>query len=63
LKISIILPLFYLRNAGWKSLESALSQRHPRDRHEIVAGVATPRETGGGERAARKRARRRLSRW
>jgi hypothetical protein len=39
-KISIILPLFDRRNAGWKSLESALSQRHPRDRYEVVAVTA-----------------------
>ncbi len=40
MKISIILPLFDRRNAGWKSLESALSQRHPRDRYEVVAVTA-----------------------
>jgi hypothetical protein len=39
-KISIIVPLFDRRNAGWKSLESALSQRHPRDRYEVVAVTA-----------------------
>jgi hypothetical protein len=39
-KISIVLPLFDRRNAGWKSLESALSQRHPRDRYEVVAVTA-----------------------
>ncbi len=36
-KISIIVPLFDRRNAGWKSLESALAQRYPRDRYEVVA--------------------------
>lgn len=40
MKISIVLPLFDRRNAGWKSLESALSQRHPRDRYEVVAVTA-----------------------
>ena len=40
MKISIILPLFDRRNAGWRSLESALSQRHPRDRYEVVAVTA-----------------------
>ena len=40
MKISIILPLFDRRNAGWKSLESALSQRYPRDRYEVVAVTA-----------------------
>jgi hypothetical protein len=39
-KISIILPLFDRRNAGWKALESALSQRYPRDRYEVVAVTA-----------------------
>ena len=36
MKISIILPLFDRRNAGWKALESALCQSYPRDRYEVV---------------------------
>jgi hypothetical protein len=44
-KISIILPLFDRRNAGWKALESALSQSYPRDRYEVVAVTARD-ETG-----------------
>ncbi|HEX4524376.1 MAG TPA: glycosyltransferase [Casimicrobiaceae bacterium] len=40
MKISIIIPLFDRRNAGWKSLESALAQRYPRDRYEVVAVTA-----------------------
>jgi hypothetical protein len=36
-KISIILPLFDRRNAGWKSLESAVGQAYPRELYEIVA--------------------------
>jgi hypothetical protein len=39
-KISIIVPLFDRRNAGWKALESALSQSYPRDRYEVVAVTA-----------------------
>ena len=40
MKISIIVPLFDRRNAGWKALESALAQRYPRDRYEVVAVTA-----------------------
>ncbi len=40
MKISIVVPLFDRRNAGWKSLESALAQRYPRDRYEVVAVTA-----------------------
>ena len=40
MKISIILPLFDRRNAGWGSLRSALAQRFPRDRYEVVAVTA-----------------------
>ena len=36
-KISIIVPLFDRRNAGWRALESALAQSYPRDRYEVVA--------------------------
>ena len=37
MEISIVVPLFDRRNAGWKSLESALAQRYPRDSYEVVA--------------------------
>ena len=37
MKISIILPLFDRRNAGWKALESAVGQAYPRDQYELVA--------------------------
>ncbi len=40
MRISIIVPLFDRRNAGWKALESALSQSYPRDRYEVVAVTA-----------------------
>ncbi|HEY7903921.1 MAG: glycosyltransferase [Burkholderiales bacterium] len=40
LKISIILPLFDRRNAGWESLRSALAQRFPRTRYEVIAVTA-----------------------
>ncbi len=33
----MILPLFDRRNAGWKSLESAVGQAYPRDQYEVVA--------------------------
>ncbi len=36
MKISLILPLFDRRNAGWKSLESALAQTIDRDRFEVI---------------------------
>ena len=39
-QISIILPLFDRRNAGWHALESALAQRYPRERYEVVAVTA-----------------------
>lgn len=45
MKISIVVPLFDRRNAGWKALESALSQNYPRDRYEVVAVTARD-ETG-----------------
>lgn len=35
-KLSIILPLFDRRTAGWQSLESALGQTYPRERYEVV---------------------------
>lgn len=37
MKLSIIVPLFDRRDAGWKALESALDQPHPRDGFEVVA--------------------------
>jgi hypothetical protein len=37
MKISIILPLFDRRNAGWGSLESAISQEFPRTGYEVIA--------------------------
>jgi hypothetical protein len=43
-KISIIVPLFDRRNAGWKALESALAQRYPRDRYEVIAVTARDAE-------------------
>ncbi|MEO8565578.1 MAG: hypothetical protein ABI541_04275 [Betaproteobacteria bacterium] len=45
MKISIIVPLFDRRNAGWRALESALSQSYRRDRYEVVAVTARD-ETG-----------------
>ena len=39
LKISLILPLFDRRNAGWKPLESALDQTMARGDYEVVAIV------------------------
>jgi hypothetical protein len=39
-QISIILPLFDRRNAGWHALESALAQRYPREHYEVVAVMA-----------------------
>ena len=46
MKISIVLPLFDRRNAGWKSLESALGQEYPRDRYEVIAVAGREHETG-----------------
>ena len=37
MKISIILPLFDRRTAGWRSLESAVGQAFPRERCEVIA--------------------------
>jgi hypothetical protein len=42
LKISLILPLFDRRTAGWKALESALAQTLPRDQYEIVVVIGRP---------------------
>ncbi len=42
LKISLILPLFDRRNAGWNALESALRQSVARDRYEIIAVMGRP---------------------
>jgi hypothetical protein len=42
LKISLILPLFDRRTAGWKQLESALAQTLPRDQYEIVVVIGRP---------------------
>jgi hypothetical protein len=39
LKISLILPLFDRRNAGWKPLESAVSQTIERSQYEVIAVV------------------------
>jgi hypothetical protein len=36
-RISIILPLFDRRNAGWRSLVSAVGQDFPRDQYEVIA--------------------------
>ena len=49
-RISIILPLFDRRNAGWGSLRSALAQRFPRERYEVIA--VTGRSHVGGARDA-----------
>ena len=44
--ISIVLPLYDRRNAGWESLRSALGQRFPRQRFEIVAVLGQDAATG-----------------
>jgi hypothetical protein len=36
MKISLILPLFDRRTAGWRALETALAQSLPREQYEIV---------------------------
>ena len=51
MKISIVLPLFDRRNAGWKSLESAVSQEHPRDRYEVIAVAGREPEAGADDPA------------
>jgi hypothetical protein len=48
-KISIILPLFDRRNAGWESLSSALRQRFPRERYEVVAVTARSQTSAAGD--------------
>jgi GT2 family glycosyltransferase len=45
-KISIILPLFDRRNAGWSALASAIGQDYPRERYEVIAVAG--REPGAG---------------
>ena len=45
MKISLILPLFDRRTAGWSPLETALAQTLPRDQYEIV--VVTGNAIGG----------------
>jgi hypothetical protein len=37
LKISLIIPLYDRRKAGWKALDSALHQTLDRDRYEVIA--------------------------
>ncbi len=51
MKISIILPLFDRRTAGWQSLESAVGQAFPRERYEVIAvlGSDLASATGDGE--------------
>jgi len=39
MKISLILPLFDRRTAGWRPLETALAQTLPREQYEIVVVV------------------------
>src|SRR4029453_10870556 len=39
LKISLILPLFDRRNAGWRPLESAVNQTIDRGQYEVIALV------------------------
>jgi len=39
MKISLILPLFDRRTAGWSPLETALAQTLPRDQYEIVVVI------------------------
>jgi len=51
MRISIVLPLFDRRNAGWKSLESALSQEYPRDRYEVIAVAGREPEAGADDPA------------
>ncbi len=46
MKISIILPLFDRRNAGWRALESAVSQQYPREQYEVVAVAGRELATG-----------------
>lgn len=46
MKISIIVPLFDRRNAGWQPLASALAQRYPRDRYEVVAVMGQEPSSG-----------------
>lgn len=46
MKISIILPLFDRRNAGWEALASAVGQDHPRHGYEVIA--VTGREAAAG---------------
>ena len=46
MKISLILPLYDRRNAGWQPLRSALAQTLPREEYEVVVVVG---RTQGGE--------------
>lgn len=49
MKISIILPLFDRRNAGWRALESALHQQCPRELYEVVAVTGRGPEPDAGD--------------
>ncbi len=50
-KISIILPLFDRRNAGWNALASAVEQDYPRERYEIIAVTGREPEAGADDPA------------
>lgn len=51
MKISIILPLFDRRNAGWRALASAVRQECPRDAYEVVAVMGREPEAGADDPA------------
>ena len=58
MKISIIVPVFDQRNAGWMALESAVNQDFPRDSFEVIAvtgsrGAAEVAAAGAGALIAR----------
>jgi hypothetical protein len=50
-KISIILPLFDRRNAGWNALASAVEQDYPRERYEVIAVAGREPEAGADDPA------------
>lgn len=54
MKISIVVPLFDRRDAGWQALESALAQPRPRDGYEVVAVTGADLDGGAGDPALAK---------
>ena len=52
LRFSIVVPLYDCRDAGLGALESALAQRYPRDRFEVIAVIDAASPPTAGSRVS-----------